>query len=65
MTWFKETDYLRCSPMFSGQPRYDGVLFNEGEGETGFGKLLFTFIIDIDGKSIPMALIQQLDIPRG
>ena len=63
MTWCKETDYLRCTPSFSGQARYDHVLFNDNEGKIGFAQLVLTFLFEQEGQMIPIALIQQLDVP--
>ncbi|KAI9456880.1 hypothetical protein HD554DRAFT_2030348 [Boletus coccyginus] len=40
--WCQHTDYLRCSPMFHGVPRYDGVIIKMKNGHI-FGRLILIF----------------------
>ena len=59
-----ETDYLRCTPQFFGKPRYDFVLVDTVNGNI-FARILYLFVIWIDQKSYPIALIQPFDAYLG
>ncbi|KAK7027211.1 hypothetical protein R3P38DRAFT_3524967 [Favolaschia claudopus] len=63
-TWTTATDYLRCSPKFHGQPRYDCVLVKT-EQRPFFARLLYLFSCTVEDKSHPFALILPLDAPTG
>jgi hypothetical protein len=62
--WRELTDYLRCSPMFYGHPRYDCVIVQTVVGPI-FAKLLFIFTQEIGEAVYPIALIQPYDAPTG
>ncbi|KIP01685.1 hypothetical protein PHLGIDRAFT_80257, partial [Phlebiopsis gigantea 11061_1 CR5-6] len=67
VTWRQERDYLRCSPMFHHQPRYDGIIFLDAEGLYAFAKLVFVFVCIVPGPGgtekvkVPMALVQTCE----
>ncbi|KAK7041356.1 hypothetical protein R3P38DRAFT_2512397 [Favolaschia claudopus] len=48
-TWTTATDYLRCSPKFHGQPRYDCVLVKT-EQRPFFARLLYLFSCTVEDK---------------
>ncbi|KAF8148377.1 hypothetical protein BJ912DRAFT_1125700, partial [Pholiota molesta] len=54
------TDYLRCSPNFNHQPRYDHVIVNTPQGPI-FAQLVFTFTLKIAKQQYPIALIQPFE----
>jgi len=58
--WRTKTDYLRCSPKFSGRPRYDFVIANRPQGRI-FAQLVFVFICQVNGHDYHLALIQPLE----
>ncbi|KAG2093553.1 hypothetical protein BD769DRAFT_1615706 [Suillus cothurnatus] len=62
--WRVSTDYLRCSPMFHGSPRYDCVII---QAETGaiFAKLLLVFTCTVGNVQYPIALTLPYDQPVG
>ena len=62
VTWKTATDYLRCSPKFYGQPRYDYVIIQTVEKPI-FGQLVFVFTITIGKYKYPLALVQPFDAP--
>ncbi|EPS96179.1 hypothetical protein FOMPIDRAFT_35508, partial [Fomitopsis schrenkii] len=59
-TWKQTTDYLRCNPLFYGQPRYDHVILAMEDGEI-FSKLVLIFSIMLGGVCHPMILVTPLD----
>ncbi|EPT01467.1 hypothetical protein FOMPIDRAFT_1120536, partial [Fomitopsis schrenkii] len=59
-TWKQTTDYLRCNPLFYGQPRYDHVILAMEDGEI-FSRLVFIFSIMLGGVCHPMILVTPLD----
>jgi len=63
VTWKTDTDYLRCSPKYYNNPRYDCVLLNTNNGPI-FSRLVFVFTITLDGKNYPIALIQAYERPH-
>ncbi|KAF7789434.1 hypothetical protein EIP86_000378 [Pleurotus ostreatoroseus] len=66
VTWRIETDMLRCSEKFHGRARFDGILFESGSNRVPtFGKLLYIFAAEIDGKLMPFALVLPLDKSTG
>jgi hypothetical protein len=68
--WHSHTDYLRCSPDFYGDKRYDCVLINDEPQKDFFARLLFVFTYTLkasnnviiqdghDSITIPFALVQ-------
>ncbi|KAJ7065749.1 hypothetical protein C8F01DRAFT_1228972 [Mycena amicta] len=58
--WLDTTDYLRCSPSFHGQERYDAALVQTPTGII-LARLLFIFTCKIDQRNHPFALVQALD----
>ncbi|KAJ7062402.1 hypothetical protein C8F01DRAFT_1219937 [Mycena amicta] len=62
--WTDADDILRCSPSFFGHERYDAVLVKTATGDI-FARLVFLFTCDVDGKQLPFALIQAMDVPTG
>ncbi|RXW17147.1 hypothetical protein EST38_g8708 [Candolleomyces aberdarensis] len=61
VTWKSTTDYLRCSPSFFHQPRYDFILFESTVGPL-FAKLLFVFTLqEKQDIALPLALILPYD----
>lgn len=60
--WKAKTDYLRCNPLFHGQPRYDYIMVDTAQGEI-FAQLLYIFICKIDDTDYPLALIHPYDEP--
>ena len=63
VTWKTDTDFLRCSPKYYNHPRHDCVLLNTNDGPI-FAQLVFIFVIKLDGKNYPIALIQAYEKPR-
>ncbi|KAL4266406.1 hypothetical protein AB1N83_001284 [Pleurotus pulmonarius] len=66
VTWQVETDYLRCSPMFYGQPRHDYVIVNTPHRLGQFtpfliGRLAFMFCCKVGDTKYHLALIDPLD----
>ena len=59
-TWRQATDYLRCNPVFYGQPRYDHVILAMQDGEI-FAKLLFMFSIMLEEVCYPIIMVKPLD----
>lgn len=62
ITWRQETDYLRCSPKFHGNPRYDYVILQTDDKRI-FAQLIFVFSITIGQTKYPLALVQPFDDP--
>ena len=60
-TWQQTTDYLRCNPIFYGQPRYDHVILAMEDCNNIFAKLLFMFSITLDGVCHPLIMVKPLD----
>ncbi|KAJ7059195.1 hypothetical protein C8F01DRAFT_1370778 [Mycena amicta] len=58
--WLDATDYLRCSPSFHGQERYDAALVQTPTGVI-LARLLFIFTCEIDQRNHPFALVQAMD----
>ena len=63
VTWKNITDYLRCSPQFHHNPRYDGIMIHTLNGPF-FGKLLLVFTIKIEEKEHCFAYIQSFNVLR-
>ena len=63
-----ETDYLRCSPMFHGTRRNDGIIYRLPTGALRFGMLHFVFVFmreDDESSMEPVILLRPMDIPIG
>ena len=60
MTWKQEVDYLRCSPEFNHQARYDCVIIQTDKGPI-FAQLKFAFTIISNDDIIPIILVQAFD----
>ena len=58
--WHIKTDYLRCSPLFSGRPRHDFVIANRPGGHI-FAKLVFVFMCRVNQHDYRLALVQPLE----
>lgn len=58
------TNYLHCNPTFFNKPGYDSVIF-DASAKNPFAHLLYIFVIWIDGKSYPIALIQAFNTYLG
>jgi hypothetical protein len=58
--WQLHTDYLRCNPVFHGNPRYDFVIVNFLQGR-GFAKLACIFVCRVGGRNYRLALVRPLD----
>jgi hypothetical protein len=58
--WHIKTDYLRCSPEFSGRPRYDFIIADRPQGRI-FAQLVFVFICQVNGRDYHLALVQPLE----
>lgn len=67
VTWTSCEDYLRCAPLFYGQPRYDGIMVSVAGDQLNnvlFGQLVFSFLCKVgNGDTEPIALIWPMDIP--
>ena len=57
--WNIKTDYLRCSPCFNKEERYDFVIANLPKGRV-FVKLAFVFICRVGSLLYRLALVQSL-----
>ena len=57
--WTIRTDYLRCSPEFSGRPRYDFVILKLSQGCV-LAELVFIFVCRVGGQEYCLALVQRL-----
>lgn len=64
VTWQVRTDYLHCNPKFYGKARHDFVTFKTVSGSV-FARLIYLFVIWIDEKPYPLALVQALDAYLG
>jgi hypothetical protein len=64
VNWKQQSDYLRCSPSFYHQERYDCVLIH-GKDHPFFAHLVLLFTSAIAGQTYPLALIQPYDAPIG
>ncbi|KAJ7248079.1 hypothetical protein C8J57DRAFT_1438022 [Mycena rebaudengoi] len=62
--WEDDSDYLRCSPMFYGYPRYDAAIVKTSTG-TLFAQLIYIFACRIGDKVHAFALIQPMDAGTG
>ncbi|ETW76940.1 hypothetical protein HETIRDRAFT_328617 [Heterobasidion irregulare TC 32-1] len=63
--WRQSMDYLHCSPLFHGHPRYDHVIV-QTITSCIFTQLVFLFTWRIsDDQELPIALIHPLDAPIG
>lgn len=60
--WRQWTDYLRCSPMFHGKPRYDCIIINTMDGLI-MGQLVFMFTCEVSKTPYPLALIRPFEPP--
>lgn len=57
--WKQTTDYLRCTPGFHGQPRYDCALIQLAQEVSVFVRLVFIFSCQLlDVGSFEFALVQ-------
>lgn len=70
VTWQVETDYLRCSPMFYGQPRHDYVVIKTEQPLGPFtpfliGRLAFMFCCTVGDHKYHLALVDPLDAMIG
>lgn len=62
--WQQKVDYLRCHPIFHGNPRFDHIIVKTASGHI-FAQLVFLFNCVVDGTTYPIALIQPFDAPAG
>ena len=66
VTWQILTDYLRCSPLFHGQPRNDGIIYKQANGHIAFGQIQFMFTVSLsDQWTEPIVLILPMKISNG
>ncbi|KAJ7278682.1 hypothetical protein C8J57DRAFT_1434112 [Mycena rebaudengoi] len=64
VNWEDGSDYLRCSPIFYGHPRYDTAIVKTSTG-TLVVKLIYIFTCRIDDKVHAFALVQPMDAGTG
>ena len=70
VTWKLETDHLRCSPNFFGNPRYDSIIYKaEGVIPNGpptyvFAKFKFIFTIKLGEALIHLAYVIPCDVVK-
>ena len=57
-TWQQATDYLRCNPLFYGQPRYDLVMVNMFGDDSTFCRLVRVFTYAYAAQTYALALVQ-------
>ncbi|OCH90273.1 hypothetical protein OBBRIDRAFT_703411, partial [Obba rivulosa] len=52
--WRIATDYLRCTPEWNGNPRYDHVMFKTSDTDDSFsfGQMIFAFTVKISPKEV-------------
>ncbi|KAG1768576.1 hypothetical protein EV702DRAFT_1181923 [Suillus placidus] len=62
--WHVSTDYLQCSPMFHGLPRYDFVIL-QTEASVIFAQLLMVFTCMVGDVQYPIVLTLPYDQPVG
>ncbi|KAG1906807.1 uncharacterized protein F5891DRAFT_1238949 [Suillus fuscotomentosus] len=62
--WHVSADYLRCSPMFHGLPRYDFVIL-QTEASVIFAQLLMVFTCMVGDVQYPIVLTLPYDQPVG
>lgn len=62
VTWKTDTDFLWCSPKYYNHPQHDCVLLNTNNGPI-FAQLVLIFIIKLDEKNYPIALVQAYEKP--
>ena len=60
VNWEIKTDYLRCNPVFHGNPRYDFVIVDLPRGRA-FAQLACIFVCRTGERDYRLALIQALD----
>lgn len=60
VNWHIKMDYLRCSPMFSGRPRYDFVIADRPGGLV-FVRLVLVFVCRVGERDFHLALVQLLE----
>lgn len=63
--WEWNHDYLRCSPMFHGQPRRDCALVQLTNERTAFVRLVFVFKCTIEDVTFRFALVQPYTAGTG
>ncbi|KAG2139767.1 hypothetical protein DEU56DRAFT_871106 [Suillus clintonianus] len=63
--WCQHTNYLRCSPLFFGSPRFDCVFIRLTENKVILGRLIFCFECQVEDRRFPLALIHPFDSPTG
>jgi hypothetical protein len=61
--WKAKTDYLRCSPNFYSQERYDCVIIHNTERDF-FARLAFIFTYSFDDVVLPIALVHPFSEVR-
>lgn len=62
--WTLQEDYLRCSSLFYGCSRHDGIIYRSTDTERAcFARLLFVFACNIGESELgPVALVQPVDV---
>ena len=61
--WTVKTDYLRCSPQFHRDPRYNFVIMHPPTGDLAFAQLVLVFVIQVREKDYHLVLVQPMDQP--
>ncbi|KAG1726802.1 uncharacterized protein EDB91DRAFT_1239606 [Suillus paluster] len=62
--WRVSMDYLQCTPMFHGSPRYNCVILQTDTGII-FGKLMLIFTCTVGDVQYPVTLVLPYDQPVG
>jgi len=62
--WYWKADILRTNPDFHSRPRYDFALVQINGNQCIFIQLLFLFSVEFNGRTLDLALVLPLDVPR-
>lgn len=61
--WREETDLLRCTPKFFGQPRYDGAISQTASDEFMIVRLMFVFCLHVGDMIYALGMVQPMQTP--
>jgi len=62
--WYWRADILRTNPNFHNRPRFDFALVQINGNQCIFIQLIFLFSVEFNGRTLGLALVLPLDVPR-
>ena len=62
--WYWRADILRTNPNFHNRPRFDFALVQINGNQCIFVQLIFLFSVEFNGRTLGLALVLPLDVPR-